>query len=55
MDLVDVGWPGEQPPEAAGLLRVYTVIRRLRSAGLFDLLVTVDDGYRLDARAIIRG
>jgi hypothetical protein len=52
--LIDAGWPGERMRHSAGLLRVYSAIRRLRRLGLEPLLVTRDDGYLLDARAPVR-
>lgn len=53
-DLIAAGWPGERMRHTAGLLRVYSGIRRLRRMGLEDVLVTRDDGYLLDAAAGVR-
>lgn len=53
-DLIAAGWPGERMRHTAGLLRVYSGIRRLRRMGLEDVLVTRDDGYLLDAAAEVR-
>jgi hypothetical protein len=46
--LVGAGWPDERMRHHAGLLRVYTAVRRLRKLGLAGVLVTRDDGYLLD-------
>lgn len=46
--LIEAGWPGERMRHTAGLLRVYSAIRRLRRLGLEGILVTRDDGYLLD-------
>ncbi len=46
--LLEVGWPGENVRHASGMLRVYSVIRRLRALGLSGALLTRDDGYLLD-------
>jgi tetratricopeptide (TPR) repeat protein len=51
--LIEAGWPGERMRHSAGLLRVYSAIRRLRRLGLEPLLITRDDGYLLDANAIV--
>lgn len=52
--LIEAGWPGERMRHSAGLLRVYSAVRRLRRLGLEPLLVTRDDGYLLDASASVR-
>jgi hypothetical protein len=46
--LIEAGWPGERMRHSAGLLRVYSTVRRLRRIGLGEALVTRDDGYLLD-------
>jgi len=46
--LIEAGWPGERMRHTAGLLRVYSAVRRLRRLGLGPVLVTRDDGYLLD-------
>lgn len=46
--LLELGWPGERIRHDSGMLRVYTVIRRIRALGLEDALLTRDDGYLLD-------
>jgi hypothetical protein len=46
--LIDAGWPGEQMLYSAALLRVYSLVRRLRQVGLERVLLTRDDGYLLD-------
>jgi len=54
--LLEAGWPGEKVRHESGMLRVYSVIRRLRALGLGAALVTRDDGYLLDpAVAFVRG
>lgn len=52
--LLEAGWPGERMRHSAGLLRVYSIVRRLRRLGLQGLLITRDDGYLLDPDAIVR-
>jgi len=46
--LLEAGWPGERIRHESGMLRVYTVVRRIRALGLKDALITRDDGYLLD-------
>ncbi len=46
--ILAAGWPGERVQHAAGLLRVYTAIKRLRGLGLQTLVCTSEDGYLLD-------
>ncbi|MDB4936223.1 MAG: Signal transduction response regulator / Tetratricopeptide repeat-containing protein [Labilithrix sp.] len=46
--LLASGWPDERVRHESGMLRVYSVIRRLRALGVGDALVTRDDGYLLD-------
>jgi hypothetical protein len=46
--LLESGWPDEKVRHESGMLRVYSVVRRLRALGLGDALVTRDDGYLLD-------
>jgi predicted ATPase len=46
--LLEAGWPGERVKHESGMLRVYSVVRRLRALGLGETLVTRDDGYLLD-------
>ena len=53
VELLESGWPGERVRYEAGMLRVYTAIRRLRKLGLEPILVTRDDGYLLDPGAHI--
>ncbi len=52
--LIEAGWPGERMRHTAGLLRVYSAVRRLRRLGLEPLLLTRDDGYLLDPDAAVR-
>jgi tetratricopeptide (TPR) repeat protein len=47
-ELLSGGWPGEKMQHDAGLLRVYTTVRRLRKLGLDACLRTRDDGYLID-------
>ncbi len=49
--LIEAGWPGERMRHTAGLLRVYSAVRRLRRLGLETILLTRDDGYLLDPNA----
>lgn len=46
--LLESGWPDEKVRHESGMLRVYSVVRRLRSIGLGGALITRDDGYLLD-------
>lgn len=46
--LLESGWPDERVRHESGMLRVYSVVRRLRALGLGEALVTRDDGYLLD-------
>ncbi len=46
--LLEAGWPGDRVRHEPGMMRVYSVIRRLRALGLADLLLTRDDGYLID-------
>lgn len=52
--LIEAGWPGERMRHTAGLLRVYSAVRRLRRLGLEPVLITRDDGYLLDPHANVR-
>lgn len=52
--LIEAGWPGEQMRYTAGLLRVYSTVRRLRRLGLDVVLLTRDDGYLLDPLVPVR-
>jgi len=45
---LEAGWPGERVRHESGMLRVYSVIRRIRALGVADALLTRDDGYLLD-------
>lgn len=54
-DVLRAGWPEEKMRHDAGMLRVYSIIRRLRALGFAKELQTRDDGYLLDpAVAFIR-
>ena len=46
--LLELAWPDERVRYDAGMLRVYTAVRRLRKLGLGGALLTRDDGYLLD-------
>jgi hypothetical protein len=48
LDVIAAGWPGEKMKHEAATLRVYTTLRRLRSLGLAEALLTRDDGYLFD-------
>lgn len=52
-EVIEVGWPAEKILPAAALMRVYTTMNRMRSLGLGDLIITVEDGYALDAQVQI--
>jgi predicted ATPase len=55
-EVLEAGWPGEKVLHDAGLLRVYSTIRRLRRMGFSPGLITRDDGYLLDPSfAVTRG
>jgi len=43
------GWPGERMRFEAGRQRTYAAIARLRRLGLEGMLLTMDEGYLLDA------
>jgi hypothetical protein len=47
-ELLQAGWPGENPIQKAGSNRVYVAIATLRKLGLGPLLQRWDNGYRLD-------
>ncbi len=47
-ELLTAGWPEEKVLYDAGMLRVYTAVKRLRRLGLTDVLLRRDDGYLLD-------
>jgi hypothetical protein len=46
--LLEAGWPGDRVLHEPGMMRVYSVIHRLRALGWRDALVTRDDGYLID-------
>jgi len=53
--LLEAGWPGDRVGHESGMMRVYSVIRRLRGLGLGAVLLTRDDGYLLDPQvAVVR-
>jgi hypothetical protein len=51
--LLAAGWPGDCVRYQSGLMRVYSVIRRLRALGLGGVLVTRDDGYLIDPDVVV--
>ena len=53
-DLLDAGWPGEQPMPTAGANRVYVELNRLRKYGLREWIERFDAGYRLSPRLVVR-
>jgi tetratricopeptide (TPR) repeat protein len=46
-DLLEAAWPGERMRAESGNARVYMAIRRLRTLGLADLIITCEGGYAL--------
>ncbi len=46
-ELLEVGWPGEQPRPDSGANRVYAAISRLRKLGLLGALEWHEGGYRI--------
>lgn len=53
-ELLEAGWPGEDPVPEAGANRVYVAVARLRQLGLRDVLEQGDGGYRLRPGAPFR-
>jgi hypothetical protein len=53
-ELLEAGWPGEQPIFEAGQNRVYVSVNRLRGVGLREVLERSGDGYRLVPGTIVR-
>jgi hypothetical protein len=47
-EMLQAGWPGEDPLPEAGHNRVYVAVSTLRKLGLGELLQRWDGGYRLD-------
>jgi Tfp pilus assembly protein PilF len=47
-DVLRAGWPGERVLRRAAEARVYNIIKHLRSAGLRDLIVSLEGGYAID-------
>ena len=52
--LLEAGWPGEDPIPEAGANRVYASIARLRALGLRNVLQRHGDGYRLVPGAALK-
>lgn len=46
-ELLEAGWPGEDPIPEAGTNRVYVALARLRQQGLRDVIEHNEGGYRL--------
>jgi hypothetical protein len=53
-ELLEAGWPGEQPSFEVGANRVYVALTRLRQFGLREVIERFEDGYRLAPRAAVR-
>lgn len=53
-ELLDAGWPDDEPRPEAGAARVYHAISELRKQGLRDILLRDDRGYYLDPDVAIR-
>ena len=53
-ELLAAGWPGEKVVASAGQRRAYVAIATLRSLGLAEVLLHLDDGYLLDPDARLR-
>lgn len=53
-ELLELGWPGEQPTYEVGMNRVHATLSRLRRLGLDDAIERWDDGYRLAPTASVR-
>jgi tetratricopeptide (TPR) repeat protein len=47
-EVLHAGWPGERVLRRAAEARVYNIIKHLRSAGLRDLIVSLEGGYAID-------
>lgn len=47
VDLVELGWPGENPEYESGLNRVYVTMNRLKKQLPDGVIQRFDDGYRL--------
>lgn len=52
--LLEAGWPGEDPIPEAGANRVYVAIARLRQLGLRHVLERSGDGYRITPGAQLK-
>ena len=52
-ELFEHGWPGEQIPWDSARNRVHVALSALRRLGLRELLVSVEDGYVLEERALV--
>ena len=53
-ELLEAGWPGEDPIPEAGANRVYVALARLRQLGLREVIEQGDGGYRLKPGAPFR-
>jgi len=52
--IFEAGWPGERATPDSARNRVYVTIRRLRSSGLEDVLISDDKGYFISPRVHIK-
>ncbi|MFT5358690.1 MAG: hypothetical protein ACI9KE_005929 [Polyangiales bacterium] len=53
-ELLEAGWPGEQPVYETGRNRVHVALAALRKTGLRDVIQRLDGGYRIDPRQPVR-
>lgn len=51
--LFAAGWPGERIAPGAAANRVYVTLTRLKNLGLRTLILSRDDGFVLDPRAVV--
>lgn len=52
-ELIEEGWPNQSPTRESGASRVYNCIRRLRDQGLEEIVVTGENGYRIDGSVAV--
>jgi hypothetical protein len=52
-ELLQAGWPGEQPTVESGANRVYVEINRMRRIGLRDAIERFEQGYRLARHVVL--
>jgi hypothetical protein len=53
-ELLEAGWPGEDPVPDAGANRVYVAVTRMRQLGLRQAIERDGDGYRLRPDAMVK-